>query len=78
MAVDIFAKIGDIKGESTDSKHKDEVEVLSYSWVSQTQARSEPAVAEVPAGRPSKIFPSFTKSTRLPRGCCRRAPRVNT
>ena len=32
MAVDIFAKIGDIKGESTDSKHKDEVEVLSYSW----------------------------------------------
>jgi type VI secretion system secreted protein Hcp len=32
MAVDIFAKIGDIKGESTDSKHKDEVEVLSYYW----------------------------------------------
>jgi type VI secretion system secreted protein Hcp len=32
MSVDIFAKIGDIKGESTDSKHKDEVEVLSYSW----------------------------------------------
>src|SRR5947209_16103816 len=32
MAVDIFAKIGDIKGESVDNKHKDEVEVLSYSW----------------------------------------------
>ena len=32
MATDIFAKIGDIKGESTDNKHKDEVEVLSYSW----------------------------------------------
>jgi type VI secretion system secreted protein Hcp len=32
MAVDIFAKLGDIKGESTDDKHKDEVEVLSYSW----------------------------------------------
>ena len=29
---DIFAKIGDIKGESTDSKHKDEIEVLSFSW----------------------------------------------
>ena len=29
---DIFAKIGDIKGESLDSKHKDEVEVLSWSW----------------------------------------------
>src|SRR5512144_627235 len=32
MATDIFAKLGDIKGESLDSKHKDEVEVLSYSW----------------------------------------------
>ena len=37
MAADIFAKLGDIKGESLDSKHKDEVEVLSWSWgVSQT------------------------------------------
>ncbi len=32
MATDIFAKIGDIKGESTDAKHKDEIEVLSFSW----------------------------------------------
>ena len=32
MASDIFAKLGDIKGESLDSKHKDEIEVLSYSW----------------------------------------------
>ena len=32
MAADIFAKIGDIKGESLDAKHKDEVEILSWSW----------------------------------------------
>jgi type VI secretion system secreted protein Hcp len=32
MATDIFAKIGDIKGESLDDKHKDEIEVLSFSW----------------------------------------------
>jgi len=32
MASDIFAKLGDIKGESIDDKHKDEIEVLSYSW----------------------------------------------
>src|SRR4051794_9371957 len=32
MAEDVFAKIGDIKGESLDAKHKDEIEVLSYSW----------------------------------------------
>jgi type VI secretion system secreted protein Hcp len=32
MAADIFAKLGDIKGESLDSKHKGEIEVLSWSW----------------------------------------------
>jgi len=32
MPLEIFAKIGDIKGESLDAKHKDEIEVLSFSW----------------------------------------------
>jgi type VI secretion system secreted protein Hcp len=32
MAVDLFAKIGDIKGESNDEKHKGEIELLSWSW----------------------------------------------
>lgn len=32
MAVDMFLKIEGIKGESTDDKHKDEIEILSYSW----------------------------------------------
>ena len=32
MAVDMFLKIDGIKGESTDSKHKDEIEIFSYSW----------------------------------------------
>ena len=37
MASDIFLKIGDIKGESMDDKHKDEIDVMSFSWgVSQT------------------------------------------
>lgn len=37
MAASIFARIGTIKGESTDAGHKDEIEVLSWSWgVSQT------------------------------------------
>jgi bacteriocin-like protein len=31
-ANDIFAKLGDIKGESIDDKHKDEIEVLSYNF----------------------------------------------
>jgi type VI secretion system secreted protein Hcp len=32
MAVTTFAKIGAIKGESRDARHKDEIEVLSWSW----------------------------------------------
>lgn len=32
MATDIFARIGTIKGESQDRNHKDEVDVLSWSW----------------------------------------------
>lgn len=32
MSVDMFLKIDGIKGESTDSKHKDEIDVLSWSW----------------------------------------------
>src|SRR5262245_23935842 len=32
MAVDMFMKIDDIKGESSDAAHKDEIEVLSWSW----------------------------------------------
>lgn len=32
MAVDMFIKIGDISGESTDSKHKGSIDVLAWSW----------------------------------------------
>ena len=32
MAASIFARIGTIKGESRDARHKDEIEVLSWSW----------------------------------------------
>jgi type VI secretion system secreted protein Hcp len=32
MAVDMFLKLDDIKGESRDSKHKEEIDVLAWSW----------------------------------------------
>ena len=32
MASSIFARIGTIKGESRDARHKDEIEVLSWAW----------------------------------------------
>ncbi|MEP7048907.1 MAG: type VI secretion system tube protein Hcp [Pseudomonadota bacterium] len=37
MAHDMFIKIDDIKGESSDAKHGDEIDILSWSWgVTQT------------------------------------------
>jgi type VI secretion system secreted protein Hcp len=32
MASDIFMKIGSYKGESQDGKHKEEIDVLAWSW----------------------------------------------
>jgi type VI secretion system secreted protein Hcp len=32
MAVDMFLKLGDIKGESKDDKHKDQIDILAWSW----------------------------------------------
>ena len=32
MAVDIFLKLDGVTGESQDSVHKDEIDVLSWSW----------------------------------------------
>jgi type VI secretion system secreted protein Hcp len=53
---DIFAKLGNIKGESLDSKHKAEVEVLSWSWgVNQTGTIS----AGGGAGASKAVFSDF-------------------
>src|SRR5688500_16452106 len=32
MAFGSFLKLGDVKGEAQDSKHKDEIEVYSFHW----------------------------------------------
>jgi len=32
MAVDIFLKVDGVNGEATDVNHKDEIEVVSWSW----------------------------------------------
>ncbi len=39
-----FLKIGDIKGESTNDRHKGEIEILSWSWgASSTASRPRPS-----------------------------------
>jgi type VI protein secretion system component Hcp len=36
-----YLKLGDIKGESTDSKHKDTIEIQSYSWGSSLRVEAD-------------------------------------
>ena len=43
-AVDYFLKFDGIKGESTDAKHKDEIDIESWSW-GETHTRGRPARA---------------------------------
>jgi type VI secretion system secreted protein Hcp len=61
MAVDIFLKIDGIKGESLDSKHKDEIEVLSYSF-GENQTGTFSAGAGGGAGKVSMQDFHFTMS----------------
>ena len=60
MAVDMFIKLDDIKGESMDSKHKDEVQVLSWSW-GMTQSGTTHGGPGGGAGKVNVQDLSFTK-----------------
>jgi type VI secretion system secreted protein Hcp len=62
MAVDMFMKIDDIKGESADSKHKGEIDVYSWSWGA-TQTGSSQSTGGSGTGKANVSDLSFT--TRL-------------
>jgi type VI secretion system secreted protein Hcp len=63
MASDIFVKIGDIKGESLDDKHKGEIEVLSYSWGVSNSANIGGGAGGGGAGKATFQDLSFTHTT---------------
>jgi type VI secretion system secreted protein Hcp len=74
MAVDMFLKIDDIKGESSDSKHKDEIEVLAWSW-GMSQSGSTHSGSGSGSGKVSVQDISITKpvdraSPNLMKMCC--------
>jgi len=74
MAVDMFFKIADIKGESTDDKHKEEIDVLSWSW-GMTQSGSMHHGGGGGSGKVNVQDLSFTKyidkaSPNLMKFCC--------
>jgi len=60
MAVDMFIKIDDIKGESIDKVHKGEVQVLAWSWGA-TQSGSTHIGTGGGAGKVNVQDLSFTK-----------------
>lgn len=74
MAVDMFLKIGDIKSESSDSKHKGEIDVLAWSW-GMSQSGTMHAGTGGGAGKVNVQDLSFTKyidksSPNLILNCC--------
>jgi type VI secretion system secreted protein Hcp len=74
MALDMFIKIDDIKGESVDSKHPAEVQVLSWSW-GMTQSGTTHAGPGGGAGKVNVQDLSFTKyidtaTPNLIKYCC--------
>ncbi len=60
MAVDMFIKIGDIKGESYDTAHKDEIDVQTWAW-GMSQSGSMHMGSGGGAGKVNMQDLSFTK-----------------
>jgi type VI secretion system secreted protein Hcp len=74
MAVDMFLKIDDIKGESIDGTHKDSIEVLAWSW-GMSQSGSTHTGQGSGAGKVNVQDISFTKpidrsTPNLMKFCC--------
>jgi type VI secretion system secreted protein Hcp len=74
MAVDMFIKIGDLKGESVDDKHKEEIDVLAWSWGMSKSGTTHLGTVPSP-GKVNVQDISFTKyvdksSPNLMQYCC--------
>jgi len=66
MAVDYFLKLEGIQGESVDTKHKNEIQIMSWSWGA-SNASSVAATGGSGAGKVNlsdlTLLASFDKST---------------
>jgi type VI secretion system secreted protein Hcp len=74
MAMDMFIKVGDIEGESTDGKHGKEIDLLAWSW-GMSQSGTTHTGGGGGAGKVNVQDLSFTKyidaSTHaLMKACC--------
>jgi type VI secretion system secreted protein Hcp len=74
MAVDMFIKLEGIKGEAQDAKHKDDIDVLAWSW-GLSQSGTTHVGGGGGAGKVNVQDLSFTKyvdkaSSNLMQQCC--------
>src|ERR1700683_3610188 len=74
MAVDMFLKIDTVDGEAQDSKHKKEIDVLSWSW-GMSNAGSAHSGGGAGAGKANVQDLSFSKwvdsaTPKLALACC--------
>jgi type VI secretion system secreted protein Hcp len=74
MAVDMFIKIGDFKGESKDKSHAGEIDVLAWSWGASNSGNAHMGGGQG-AGKVNVQDLSFTKyldksSPDLMLACC--------
>jgi len=74
MAVDMFMKIDTVDGEAQDTKHKKEIDVLSWSW-GMSNAGSAHAGGGAGAGKVNVQDLTFTKwvdkaTPKLALACC--------
>lgn len=79
MAFDAFIKIGDIPGESTDDKHKDWIEILSFHWGTAQPVTVGSGLGGLSGGGCSVSDFSFVKkldksSPKLFLACCNGTP----
>jgi type VI secretion system secreted protein Hcp len=78
MAMDMFIKIGALKGESRDKVHKDEIDVLTWSW-GMSNSGSAHTGGGMGSGKVNVQDLSFTKyidksSPDLMLACCNGRP----
>ncbi|MBN2321346.1 MAG: type VI secretion system tube protein Hcp [Acidobacteria bacterium] len=69
MAVDYFLKLEGIEGESTDSKHTKEIEVLSWSWGENNPASAGQSGGKVSIGDFSFVMKVNKASPKLLEAC---------
>src|SRR3954462_10272134 len=78
MAVDMFMKIDEMKGESRDTKHKEDIDVLAWSW-GMSNSGSAHVGGGAGGGKVNVQDLSFTKyvdatSAALMLACCAGTP----